>query len=58
MVAAPAPPASVFNDQIPRWLKLSGEFLTRGEGRTAFGFKEGNNDANSKPLKHERRALT
>jgi hypothetical protein len=43
---APAPaPAPLLDRAQPKWLKLSGEFRTRGEGRTAFGFVEGNNDA-------------
>jgi hypothetical protein len=32
---------------LPRWLKLSGEFRTRVEGRTGFAFEPGNNDAYS-----------
>jgi hypothetical protein len=31
-------------ERLPSWLKLSGEFRTRVEGRTAFGFQPGNND--------------
>ena len=38
-------PTSVLNRRLPRWLRLGGQIRTRGEGRTAFGFVEGNNDA-------------
>ena len=37
-------PTEAANQGLPSWFKLSGEFRTRGEGRTAFGFREGNND--------------
>ncbi len=39
-------PASAYiNRELPKWLKLSGEFRARLEGRTAFGYREGNDDA-------------
>ena len=52
-VPAPAPPPPVSNltiqslagDSMPKWLKVSGEFRTRAEGRTGFGYVKGNDDA-------------
>ena len=49
---APPPPAPFFDTtlatalhgDLPEWLKFSGEFRTRVEGRTAFGFVPGNNN--------------
>src|SRR5436305_1968458 len=35
---------SALSDRFPYWLKLSGEFRTRVEGRTGFGYQPGNND--------------
>jgi Alginate export len=32
-------------ERLPAWLKLSGEFRTRVEGRTGFGYQPGNDDA-------------
>jgi hypothetical protein len=37
--------ASSTAEALPSWVKLSGEFRTRVEGRTGFGFTPGNNDA-------------
>jgi len=37
--------ASLTAERIPSWLKLSGEFRTRVEGRTGFNYQPGNNDA-------------
>ncbi|MEZ5402078.1 MAG: alginate export family protein [Bryobacteraceae bacterium] len=48
--AAPPPSAvdrtiaSVTEERFPKWLKLSGEFRTRMEGRTGFNYQSGNND--------------
>lgn len=50
---AAAPSAPVYDrtiatytaERIPKWLKLSGEFRTRAEGRTGFNFQPGNDDA-------------
>ncbi len=39
-----APAADNLNRELPGWLKLSGEFRTRTESRTAFGYNEGVND--------------
>lgn len=36
--------ASATKERIPSWLKLSGEFRTRFEGRTGFNFVPGNDD--------------
>src|SRR6185369_3266880 len=33
------------SERLPGWLKLSGEFRTRVEGRTGFNFQSGNDDA-------------
>jgi Alginate export len=38
-------PANYVNEDLPAWMRLGGEFRTRVEGRTAFSFKEGNDDA-------------
>ncbi|HEV2424386.1 MAG TPA: alginate export family protein [Terriglobia bacterium] len=38
-------PATAINAWLPHWLKLSGEFRNREEGRTGIGFKPGNSDA-------------
>lgn len=54
--AAPAPaattdadagwtPATAVNSWLPHWLRLSGEFRDREEGRTGYGFKPGSDDA-------------
>lgn len=37
--------ATFTNEVLPPWLKLSGEFRTRVEGRTGFSFQPNNNDA-------------
>jgi len=37
-------PADAINAWLPHWLRLSGEFRDRGEGRTGYSFKPGNND--------------
>ena len=37
--------ASLTSERLPDWLKLSGEFRTRAEGRTGFNYQPGNNDA-------------
>jgi hypothetical protein len=37
--------ASYTGEVLPNWLKLSGEFRTRVEGRTGFSFVPNNNDA-------------
>ncbi len=37
-------PSDPLNRQLPRWLKLSGEARLRFEGRTAFGYKPGDDD--------------
>jgi hypothetical protein len=50
-LAADAPPAwdrtaaSYTGERLPAWLHLSGEFRTRVEGRTGFGYQPDNNDA-------------
>jgi hypothetical protein len=36
---------SVTSERLPSWLKLSGEFRTRVEGRTGFDYQPGNDDA-------------
>jgi alginate export protein len=41
---SPSPLRSV-NQALPKWLRFSGEFRDRVEGRTAFGFRSGDNDA-------------
>jgi len=38
-------PATYVNSWLPRWLRLSGEFRNRDEGRTGYGFKPGKDDA-------------
>jgi hypothetical protein len=38
-------PAGYVNARLPGWLRLSGEFRTRAEGRTAYGFTPGQDDA-------------
>ena len=38
-------PAARINSYLPQWLRFSGEFRDREEGRTAYGFKPGGNDA-------------
>src|SRR4051812_6201500 len=37
--------ASLTAERLPSWLKLSGEFRTRVEGRTGFNYQPANNDA-------------
>lgn len=37
--------AQAIPEVMPKWLKLSGEFRARGEGRTGFNYQEGNDDA-------------
>ena len=37
--------AQTIPEVVPKWLKLSGEFRARGEGRTGFNYQEGNDDA-------------
>ena len=37
-------PSDELNKQLPRWLRLSGEFRTRLEGFTSGGFRAGNDD--------------
>src|SRR5262249_19851120 len=37
--------ASFTSERLPSWLKLSGEFRTRVEGRTGFNYQPDNNDA-------------
>jgi len=37
--------ASFTSERMPSWLKLSGEFRTRVEGRTGFNYQPDNNDA-------------
>uniref|UniRef100_Q02CL5 Alginate export domain-containing protein n=1 Tax=Solibacter usitatus (strain Ellin6076) TaxID=234267 RepID=Q02CL5_SOLUE len=37
--------ASFTSERLPNWLKLSGEFRARVEGRTGFNYQPGNNDA-------------
>jgi Alginate export len=37
--------SSLTSERLPSWLKLSGEFRTRVEGRTGFGYQPDNNDA-------------
>jgi len=52
-LAFPAPPdpdsgwtpATYVNSWLPSWLRLSGEFRDREEGRTGIAFKPGNDDA-------------
>lgn len=39
-----ASPLSVINRSLPKWLRFSGEFRDRVEGRSAFGFRSGVND--------------
>jgi hypothetical protein len=36
---------SLTSERLPSWLKLSGEFRTRFEGRTGFNYQPDNNDA-------------
>src|SRR5438552_1677926 len=36
--------ASFTSERLPSWLKLSGEFRTRVEGRTGFNYQPDNND--------------
>jgi Alginate export len=50
--AAPPPdpdagwsPAAYVNSWLPHWLRLTGEFRNRYEGRTSYGFTPGKNDA-------------
>jgi Alginate export len=50
--AAPPPdadagwsPAAFANSWLPHWLRLTGEFRNREEGRTSYGFAPGKNDA-------------
>jgi len=50
--AAPPPdgeagwtPAAYVNSSLPHWLRMSGEFRDREEGRTSYGFKPGVDDA-------------
>lgn len=38
-------PAAYVNRQMPTWVRLSGEYRVRFEGRTAFGYRAGSNDA-------------
>lgn len=38
-------PASYVNRELPSSIRLSGEFRARPEGRSAFGFREGKDDA-------------
>jgi len=38
-------PAKYVNAGLPSWLRFSGEFRNREEGRTAYGFTPGDNDA-------------
>jgi hypothetical protein len=38
-------PAAYLNARLPQWLRLSGEFRNREEGRTAYGFTPGDKDA-------------
>jgi len=38
-------PATAINSWLPHWLKLSGEFRTREEGRTGYGFTPNNDYA-------------
>ena len=38
-------PATYINAGLPHWLRFGGEFRDREEGRTAYGFKPGDNDA-------------
>ena len=38
-------PAAYVNSGLPQWLRLTGEFRTRVEGRTSYGFASGNDDA-------------
>jgi hypothetical protein len=44
-VAAFGQSPTFFNERLPSWLKLSGEFRTRVEGRTGFNYQPDNNDA-------------
>lgn len=37
-------PAATVNPRLPQWLRLSGEFRTRVEGRTSYGFGPGRDD--------------
>src|ERR1700704_1339155 len=37
--------ADLSSERLPSWLKLSGEFRTRVEGRTGFNYQPDNNDA-------------
>lgn len=37
--------ASATAERLPKWLRLSGEFRTRVEGRTGFNYQPDNNDA-------------
>ena len=47
--AGPAEPtlSTLTSERVPRWLKLSGEFRTRVEGRTGFNYVPDNDDAYS-----------
>jgi hypothetical protein len=36
--------ASITSERLPSWMKLSGEFRTRVEGRTGFNYQPDNND--------------
>jgi hypothetical protein len=38
------PALDSMNRELPKWLKFSGEFRTRWENRTAFGYRQGNDD--------------
>jgi len=40
----PPSPLSSLNRALPHYLNFSGEFRDRGEGRTAYGYREGVND--------------
>jgi hypothetical protein len=40
-----ADPGNFLRERLPPWLKLSGEFRSRMEGRTGFNFEPGNDDA-------------
>jgi hypothetical protein len=38
-------PSTYVNSRLPHWLRFSGEFRDREEGRTSYGFVPGDNDA-------------
>src|SRR5205814_8463983 len=38
-------PAAYLNAHLPHWLRLSGEFRNREEGRTNYGLRPGKDDA-------------